>query len=285
MLKQSCHLDQPFTLFFDICLGQNPCLNGGTCNSQTPDYDNPSYDPQASSQINYHCICPLHMLGEHCQHSQYPTGYCINGGSLVHTFNSNNKPIVLCSCARGFQGVHCENNIDDCVGIHCSNHGICQDEVNTYTCSCFDGYYGDKCEQKNVETVLLQVASKSFATVAILLIASIAGLFVASDIHTYLTREKQTVHDKVPRIPRAKSELFENSVLLLGFGDAPIEMNDLSIIDRGRKPTTTTAKQRPINRRKKISYQQLPKTKHMKKSQKPSTKSFLLSNPSYETIL
>jgi hypothetical protein len=191
-----------------------------------------------------------------------------------------------CLCAPGFQGHHCENNIDDCIGIRCSNHGICQDRINTYTCSCFDGFYGNQCEQTNVQTVLLQVASKSFATVAILIIASIVGLVVASDIHTYLTRKKETTHHRVHEIPRAKSELFENSVLLLGFGDAPIEMRDLSTVHRGRKRTTTTTmRQHKVNKRRQTSYQQVPTRKYKRTVQKTLPTDCLLSNPADETIL
>jgi hypothetical protein len=283
MLKQSCDLDQPFTLFFDICQGQNPCLNGATCQSKVPDYDSPSYSQQESSQINYQCICPIDISGEHCQYSQYPYGYCINNGSLISTFDdSNNQSIKTCLCAPGFQGQHCQENIDDCINIHCSNHGICQDEISSYSCLCFNGFYGSECEQKNVETVLLQVVSKSFATVAILLIAAIAGLFVASDIHTYLTREKQKPPQRLNRLPRVTSELFENSVLLLGFGDAPIEMNDLSAADRSR---ASTAKQRAKKMRTKATYHRLEERRYTKTSEKPPSKRPLLSNRSYETIL
>jgi hypothetical protein len=285
MLKQSCDLDQPFTLFFDICQAQNPCLNGGTCKSHIPDYDNPSYSPQESSEINYQCICPLYISGEHCQYSKYPFGYCINSGTLIYTLDANNKSIEKCLCASGFQGHHCENNIDDCIGIRCSNHGICQDRINAYTCSCFDGFYGNECEQKNVQTVLLQVASKSFATVAILLIAGIAGLVVASDIHTYLTRKKETTHRRVYQFPRATSELFENSVLLLGFGDAPIEMRDLSTVNRGRKRKTMAMRQHKVNKRRQTSYQQLPTRKYKRTVQKTLPRDYLLSNPTDETIL
>lgn len=289
MLKQSCDRDQPFTVFFDICQGQNPCLNGGTCQTQTPNYDDPSYIPK-ESEISYKCICPMYVFGEQCEQSQYPMGYCINEGTLTYIVDSYNRTIEKCLCAVGFEGEHCEENTDDCIGVRCSNHGICQDETNSYTCSCFDGYYGNQCEYKNVETVLLQVASKSFATVAIMLIAGIASLVVISDIHTYLTRKKEVVRRKVSRFPRASSELYESSVLLLGFGDAPIEMNEITNIrSRRRKkrprPPSTSGKRQPVKKKRQTSNQRKTKKKYKKTSQTKSSKNHTVTNPAYETIV
>jgi hypothetical protein len=281
MLKQSCDLDQPFTLFFDICQGQNPCLNGGTCQSEVPNYDDPSFSQKDSSPINYHCTCPPRTLGEHCQYLQYPTGYCINGGTLHSSLDSNNETIETCVCLPGFQGEHCEDNIDDCLKIQCSHHGICQDGIQSYTCSCFDGFYGSLCEQRTVETVVLQVASKSFATIAILVIASIAGLIVASDVHTYLTR-KENKPRRLDKLPRATSEVFENSVLLLGFGDAPIELTDLSTVNHSRKKFVPKRISKKM--KKEVRYHSLTERRYTRTLERPSSKHRLSSRTSYETI-
>ena len=236
MLQHSCDREQPLTLFFDICEGQNPCLNDGTCVSVMPDYNDPSYPYHEVAHIGYRCACPLHITGEHCQYLQYPLGYCLNGGTLIQVKVTNNQSTEQCLCPPGFRGHHCEENIDDCVNVDCSNRGFCEDGIETHKCSCFDGYYGENCERATVETVLIKVVRRSFGIVAILLIISICGLVVASDIHTYMTR-KQQQRSVLNQIPRVTSELFENSVLLLGFSDAPIEMNDLSAIAGRRKPT------------------------------------------------
>ena len=67
--------------------------------------------------------------------------------------------------------------------------------------------------------MLLQVVSKSFAVVAMLLIASIAALVVASDIHTYVTRRK-------PQKQRS---------LLLGSDEIAIEMDHFSPSEMKRR--------------------------------------------------
>ena len=83
-------------------------------------------------------------------------------------------------------------NIDDCAGVvsSASSGGIWEGAIYDYSCTYFDGFYGDHCQETEAETMLLQVVSKVFAAVAMLLIPCIAALVVASDIHTYVTRRK-----------------------------------------------------------------------------------------------
>jgi hypothetical protein len=287
MLKQSCDREQPLALFFDLCERQNPCSSGGTCISIMPDYNDINYSPSETGHIGYKCNCPIHTSGEHCEHLEYPLGYCINGGTLFQIYDRYNKSIEKCICSSGFYGKHCEGNIDNCIGIDCSHHGTCEDGIDKYTCSCYDGFYGLSCERTNVQTVILQAASRSFGVVAILLIAGIAGLVVASDIHTYLTRKHQKAH-LLYRTPRVTSELFENSVLLLGFSDAPIEMNDLATVAATKK-TPVILKQRPIKRttryRRTAGYRQLSRRRPFTTIPKSYTRRHLLTHQYNQTIL
>jgi hypothetical protein len=283
MLKQSCDNEQPLTLFFDICERENPCINGGTCVSILPDYNDKSFVPTETGHIGYRCQCPVHASGEHCQKSEYPLGYCLNDGTLFQIFDRFNQSIETCICPRGFRGEHCEENIDNCIGIGCSDHGVCEDGIETYKCSCFDGFYGFHCERTNVQTVLIQTASRSFGVTAILLIASIASLVVASDIHTYLTR-KQEKNNLLHQIPRVTSELFENSVLLLGFSDAPIEMNDLSNVGIKKKPVVNKSRQtkRITRTRRHASYRQITRRRQLTTFPKSSSRRYLVTG---QTIL
>lgn len=279
MLKQSCDLEQPLTLFFDICERQNPCINDGKCVSVIPNYSAPSYYHSDVGDVGYKCECPLHTSGEHCQNLEYPLGYCLNGATLFQIYDRFNKSIEKCICTTGFRGEHCEENIDNCIGITCSDQGICEDGIDKYTCSCFEGFFGINCERKHAQTVLIQAASRSFGVVAILLIVAIGGLVVASDIHTYLTNQNKT-YSLPNRMSRVSSELFENSVLLLGFSDAPIEMTDLSTIRTGKK--STSFKQRHSHRtnkkRKQAGYQQLSRKKTFQTVPKSSNRRHLESS-------
>ncbi|CAF1127167.1 unnamed protein product [Adineta steineri] len=265
MLKHSCERNQPLLLYFDICQRQNPCTNNGTCVSIIPDYNDTSYTSSETGDIDYKCNCPLHTSGDHCQYLEYPFGFCLNGGTVYRTYDIYNKSVEKCLCPIGFYGDYCEENVDNCIGISCSNHGICEDGINAYHCSCYDGFYGSHCERKKVQTVILQAASRSFGIIAILLIFAIAGLVIASDIHTYITRkhERSIILNKLPRVT---SEIFENSVLLLGFGDAPIEMNDLAtnpIVQKRDKPKSRQIKRTTRNRKPPNSHRYIARRRRL----------------------
>jgi len=51
-----------------------------------------------------------------------------------------------CSCAAGYVGTHCETDVDECSSAPCQNGATCNDQVNSYTCSCAAGYVGVHCE-------------------------------------------------------------------------------------------------------------------------------------------
>ena len=51
-----------------------------------------------------------------------------------------------CQCPYGFNGVNCEENIDDCVDHACEKNATCIDGAANYTCECPYGYKGELCE-------------------------------------------------------------------------------------------------------------------------------------------
>ena len=63
-------------------------------------------------------------------------------GSYCHRV-CNSPP---CPCDPGFTGEFCATNIDECASVDCSGRGVCSDGVNSYTCTCQDGYRGANCE-------------------------------------------------------------------------------------------------------------------------------------------
>ena len=51
-----------------------------------------------------------------------------------------------CKCQPGYEGKHCDVNINDCLSSPCKNGGMCEDGINRYNCLCKEGWEGDHCE-------------------------------------------------------------------------------------------------------------------------------------------
>ena len=70
---------------------------------------------------------------------------CLNSGTC-----QDHLEAFTCECATGFQGLTCEQNIDDCMSSPCGEFGTCTDANNAYTCECGIDWYGDRCEQTDL---------------------------------------------------------------------------------------------------------------------------------------
>ena len=55
--------------------------------------------------------------------------------------------------------IHCTSmfltDINNCVNHTCLNGGSCVDGVNNYTCRCFAGFKGDRCETSKISGISL----------------------------------------------------------------------------------------------------------------------------------
>jgi uncharacterized membrane protein len=57
-----------------------------------------------------------------------------------------------CKCAPGYDGPHCENDVNECAGSPCQHGGTCTDGIDAYTCTCTGtGYFGERCETAHFE--------------------------------------------------------------------------------------------------------------------------------------
>lgn len=76
------------------------------------------------------------MTGFFCR-----TDPCLNGGSCQAALGS-----FSCSCAPGFTGPRCAQDVDECLSSPCGP-GTCTDHVASFTCTCPPGFRGFRCEQ------------------------------------------------------------------------------------------------------------------------------------------
>uniref|UniRef100_A0A8C5DBV0 Lactadherin-like n=1 Tax=Gouania willdenowi TaxID=441366 RepID=A0A8C5DBV0_GOUWI len=116
----------------------NMCSNGGIC--------------VTGSGAPFMCICPDGFSGETCNETE--TGPChpnpCKNDAICEGMNKSRRGDVfseyLCKCQQGFDGVHCQNNVNDCAGLPCENGGTCRDLDGDFKCHCPSPYVGKHCQ-------------------------------------------------------------------------------------------------------------------------------------------
>ncbi|XP_012493850.1 PREDICTED: EGF-like repeat and discoidin I-like domain-containing protein 3 [Propithecus coquereli] len=124
----------------DIC-DPNPCENGGICLSEL-------------GGASFSCECPDGFTDPNCS-SVVEVGPCIpnpchNGGTceISEAYRGDTFIGYVCKCPRGFNGIHCQHNINECEADPCKNGGICTDLVANYSCECPGEFMGRNCQYK-----------------------------------------------------------------------------------------------------------------------------------------
>jgi hypothetical protein len=101
--------------------------------------------------LGYDCNCKpgyngtyCEAVADYCELTQWLNEglpACANGGTCMHLGYD-----YACSCAAGWMGRNCTENINDCCPMPCFNGGTCRDGINSYTCECPPFYLGTRCE-------------------------------------------------------------------------------------------------------------------------------------------
>lgn len=117
----------------------NQCRNGGTCVTGV-------------GEEPFICICADGYGGDTCNLNE--TGPCSpnpcrNDGTcevLAPTRRGDVFNEYICRCQPGFEGVHCQINVNDCMNQPCKNGGRCKDLEGDYACQCASPYVGKQCQ-------------------------------------------------------------------------------------------------------------------------------------------
>ncbi|GCB65858.1 hypothetical protein scyTo_0011924 [Scyliorhinus torazame] len=115
----------------------DPCQNGGTCLYGV------SSDP-------YYCICMDGFTGKDCtevEQGPCQPNPCQNDG-LCELVSRRGDVFseYTCKCPTGYQGIHCQTNVDDCSSQPCNNGGHCEDLDADFSCDCPSPYVGKSCQ-------------------------------------------------------------------------------------------------------------------------------------------
>ncbi|ETE62036.1 EGF-like repeat and discoidin I-like domain-containing protein 3, partial [Ophiophagus hannah] len=85
----------------------------------------------------------------------YATGPCLpnpchNGGTceISEAYRGDTFIGYICKCPAGFNGIHCQHNVNECETEPCKNDGICTDLVANYSCECPGEFMGRNCQYK-----------------------------------------------------------------------------------------------------------------------------------------
>eukprot|EP01051_Picozoa_sp_SAG22_P009083 SAG22_NODE_731_length_7588_cov_6.237281_6_plen_831_part_00 len=161
---------------FDEC-ASHPCQNGAKCFESAsqmmvvPDPMQPELmglpadmllsDQPAPPVGRFRCECADQHFGALCEHThqQCQSSPCQHGGSCTPVTDDGGAKTYSCSCAKGWTGNNCEEDVDECAALTpCANAGTCVESgalgtaetgtalaAGVYLCICKSGWGGDTC--------------------------------------------------------------------------------------------------------------------------------------------
>ncbi|XP_077570065.1 lactadherin-like isoform X2 [Stigmatopora nigra] len=117
----------------------NHCHNGGTCVTGV-------------GEEPFICICADGFAGDTCDLTELgpcSPNPCKNDAScevITPTRRGDVFNEYVCKCGAGFEGAHCQINVNDCANRPCKNGGMCKDLDGDFSCQCPSPYVGKQCQ-------------------------------------------------------------------------------------------------------------------------------------------
>ncbi|XP_077451321.1 lactadherin-like isoform X2 [Stigmatopora argus] len=117
----------------------NHCHNGGTCVTGV-------------GEEPFICICADGFAGDTCDLTEIgpcSPNPCKNDASCEVISPTRRGDVFneyVCKCRAGFEGAHCQINVNDCANRPCKNGGMCKDLDGDFSCQCPSPYVGKQCQ-------------------------------------------------------------------------------------------------------------------------------------------
>ena len=99
-------------------------------------FSNITLDKCAGFNCTFMTLSKATITAGACSCKECTSNTCQNAGTCYFGVNNTDT----CVCPAGFTGYHCESNKDECASNPCPRNGSCTDSLNSYTCSCVEGY-------------------------------------------------------------------------------------------------------------------------------------------------
>ncbi|XP_078697156.1 ZP domain-containing protein-like isoform X1 [Branchiostoma floridae x Branchiostoma belcheri] len=101
--------------------------------------------PRSNQWGTHNCNPVGENAGAVCSNCASDSSSCSKNGACV-TSPSPGVGNFTCTCALGWTGEFCQEDVDECKLETCLNGGNCTNTGGGYTCSCRDGYSGKNCQ-------------------------------------------------------------------------------------------------------------------------------------------
>lgn len=191
-LLNNMNVSDSFAIFAGDCVDQ-PCLNGGRCTEHLDDFTCHCDSQYYGKTCTIRCPCAYGKCFEVTDSDVTSSGIVIINGTVINNSSftlDGGRVRLACKCSKGYEGVNCSKNKDDCVGNPCQNSGVCVDKLNGFECDCPIGISGPRCENVSPkEDSNMKTGGVVAAAITVPLVLILIGAMVAYGIYIYKNPE------------------------------------------------------------------------------------------------
>ncbi|KAL3853108.1 hypothetical protein ACJMK2_016685 [Sinanodonta woodiana] len=114
----------------DDCVSHS-CMNNATC---------------IDGVNNFTCACLPGFVGNLCENNICENVSCSGDHGVCQILSGQDPRGYECICKRGWTGLFCERDQNECLERICEHNGTCINVNGSFSCSCSQFWTGEKCE-------------------------------------------------------------------------------------------------------------------------------------------